>query len=169
MDESSWYAVQTKPRQEDRVRSWLHERAGLSVFLPKVQVVRKRGSRRVTVIEPLFPSYLFVRMRLDPDPWYTVKWTRGVKRIVANGEVPTPVPVEVVNMLRERCEDGEIIQWQPGLQAGVTVHVVHGPYAGLQGILERPSSRAERVRVLLQLMGCLTPVEVDVVDIDLVS
>lgn len=150
------------------MRYWLHERAGLPVFLPKVLHVRKRSSKRVTVIEPLFPSYLFVRMPLDPDPLYTVKWAPGVKRIVANGEVPTPVPIEVIDMLRERCSDGEVIHWRQGLRTGATVHVVHGPFAGLQGILERPSSRSERVQVLLQSIGS-TSVEVDVVDIEMVS
>ncbi len=169
MGDPSWYAVQTKPRQEDRVLYWLRERAGLAVFLPKVQDLRKRRSRRVTVIEPLFPSYLFVQMRLEPEPWYAVKWTPGVKRIVATGEIPTPVPAEVIHLLRGRCEDGEIIPWRPRLQAGATVHVVYGPFAGLQGILERPSSRGERVRVLLHLMGCVTPVEMDITDIELVA
>lgn len=169
MGEPSWFAVQTKPRQEDRVLHLLRLRGQLPVFLPKLQDVRKRRSRRVTVIEPLFPSYLFVQMSLDPGPWYTVKWTPGVKRIVSTGEVPTPVPAEVIRVLRERCGDDDLISWRPSMRPGAHVHVVHGPFAGLQGILERPSSRGERVRILLQLMGCTTPVEMDVTDIELVA
>lgn len=169
MNDPSWYAVQTKPRQEDRVQYWLRERVGLPVFLPKVADRRRRRARQITVIEPLFPSYVFVQMRLEPDPWYAVKWTPGVKRIVATGDVPTPVPIEVIHMLRERCVDGDMIPWQPRLQAGAAVNVVHGPFSGLQGILERPASRGERVRVLLRLMGCLTPVEMALTDIELVA
>jgi transcriptional antiterminator RfaH len=123
----------------------------------------------VTVVEPLFPSYLFVRMTLDPHPWYTVKWTPGVKRIVSTGEVPTPVPVEVIGMLRERCGDEGLMSWHPSMRPGAHVQVVYGPFAGLQGILERPAGRGERVRVLLELMGCRTPVEMDATDIELVA
>jgi transcriptional antiterminator RfaH len=169
MDDLRWYAVQTKPRQEERVRYWLRERSGLPVFLPRIQGVRRRRTRRVTVVEPLFPSYLFVEMRLDPDPWYAVKWTPGVRRIVATGDVPTPVPVEVIRLLQARCEGDEVIPWRPSLRAGAAVQVVHGPFAGLQGILDRPSSRGERVRVLLQLMGCATSVEMDIADVELVA
>jgi len=169
MDELSWYAIQTKSRQEDRVALSLRDRAGVPVFLPKVADFRKRRSQRVTVIEPMFPSYLFVQIRLDPAPWYTIRWTPGVKRVVATGETPTPVPAEVIRMLRERCDDGGIIPWRPRLRAGAAVYVAHGPFSGLEGILERPSSRGERVRVLLQLMGCLMPVEMDVTDIELVA
>ncbi len=170
MDEP-WYAVQTKPRQEDRVRCWLGKHSGLMVFLPKVQDLRKRRSRRITVIEPLFPSYLFVQMQMEPASWHAVRWAPGVKRIVATGDIPTPVPDEVIRILRDRCGSGEVIPWglQSRLQAGATVHVLHGPFAGLQGILERSASRGERIRVLLQLMGCLAPVEMDVTDVELVA
>jgi transcription elongation factor/antiterminator RfaH len=167
--ELHWYAVQTKPRQEDRVRDWLSRRGTLSVFLPKVEHLRRRRSRRVTVVEPLFPSYLFVRMTLEPAAWYTVKWTPGVKHVVCTGEIPTPVPREAMQLLRERYREGDVLRWVPVFRAGEPVRIVHGPLSGLDGILERPCSRGDRVRVLLSLLGGMTPVEVDVTDIEAVA
>lgn len=169
MTDLAWYAVQTKPRCEERVIYRLRDRRGLSVFLPKMETLRKRRSQRVTVVEPLFPSYVFVRMSLEPDPWYTVKWTPGVKRIVGIGETPTPVPPEAMYLLMTRCGAGEIIQWRLGLRHGEAVRIIHGPFAGLEGILDRPASRGERVRVLLQLLGSTTSVEMDVTDIERVA
>lgn len=166
MDELCWYAVQTKPRYEERVQHRLRERSGLPVFLPRLEDVRRRRSRLVTVIEPLFPSYLFVQTMLEPDPWRMVKWTPGVKRIVCTGETPTPVPSEAIRLLVNRCGGGEVIQWRVPFRAGEAVRVVHGPFAGLEGILERPSGRRERVRVLLRLLGSAAPVEMDVTDIE---
>jgi len=167
--EQCWYAVHTKPRQEVRVQHWLRERYSLPVFLPRLESQRKRRSRRVTVVEPFFPSYAFVLMTLEPEPWYAVKWAPGVRRIVCTGEIPTPVPAEAMRLLVERCGAGEVIQWSPALRTGESVHVVHGPFAGLEGILERPTSRGDRVRVLLRLLGSTTPVEMDVTDIELAS
>jgi transcriptional antiterminator RfaH len=169
VSEIPWYAVQTKPCCEERVEIWVRERCGLSVFLPRLQTVRRRGSRRVSIVEPLFPTYLFVQMKLQADPWYKVKWTPGVKQIVCAGDVPTPVPPEAIELLRERCGEDEIVQWRLTLWGGESVRVVHGPFAGLEGILERPASRGERVRVLLKLLGSSTPVEMDTTDIELVS
>ena len=164
-----WFAVQTKPRQEERAHAWLSNRVGLPVFLPRLEELKKRHSRSVRVVEPLFPSYLFVHMTLEPEPWYAVKWAPGVKRVVGTGEVPTPVPPEIISLLRARCGDEEVIHWGPAMMGGESVRVVHGPFAGLQGILERPSSRRERVRVLLTLMGCATAVDMDITDIELVA
>jgi transcriptional antiterminator RfaH len=167
--EIPWYAVQTKPCCEDRVEVWLRERCGLLAFLPRLKTVRRRGSRRVTIVEPLFPTYMFVQMKLQADLWYKVKWTPGVKQIVCAGDIPIPVPFDAITLLRERCGDDQIVQWRLALWGGEPVRVVHGPFAGLEGILERPASRGERVRVLLKLLGSATPVEMDMTDIELVS
>lgn len=146
VDAPSWYAVQTKPRCEERVEDWLRRQGGPTVFLPRMEYVRKRRSRRVTVIEPLFPSYLFVRMTLAPDPWRAVKWTPGVRRIVCTGDIPTPVAAEAIRLIMDRCGGNRgVIQWRPSVGAGDRIRVVQGPFVGLEGILDRPSGGGERV------------------------
>jgi transcriptional antiterminator RfaH len=167
--EPAWYAVQTKPRREERVLYWIRTRAGLPIFLPKVETLRRRGPRRVVAVEPLFPSYVFVHMALEPRAWQAVKWAPGVRRILGTDDVPIPVPPEAIRLLRDRCGEGEIVRWEPGFRPGERVRVARGPFEGLVGILERPATRGHRVRVLLQLLGCATPVEMDVADIESVA
>jgi transcriptional antiterminator RfaH len=161
-----WYVVQTKPRCEERVRHWLDRQVHLPVFLPKIVYPSRRRSQRVTVVEPLFPSYLFIRMWPDLGLWDAVKWAPGVKRIVTTGDTPTPMPPEGMRLLLERCGGSDVVAWKPRLPSGGAVRVIAGPFAGLVGILERPCSRSDRVRVLLNLLGAMTPVEIDVVDIE---
>jgi transcription elongation factor/antiterminator RfaH len=161
-----WYAVQTKPRAEERAMRWLRERTTLPLFLPKLAVPRYRGGRRVTAIEVLFPSYLFVHMPLELATWSAVRWTPGVKEIVGVGGVPVPVPDEAIELLRARALEDDVIPWRASYPAGARVRIVRGPFAGLIGILERPTTRHERVRVLLSLLGGQRPVEVDVLDLE---
>ena len=167
--EERWYAVQTKPRVEEQVALRLRQYCRLHVFLPKLAVPKRRRNRRITAIEMLFPSYMFVYMTLDPGPWYGVKWTPGVKGIVGTGDQPVPVPDEAIGLLMDRCMSEEIIPWRPVYPAGTHVRITHGPFAGLVGILERPATRQERVRVLLHLLGGQVPVEVEIVDLEKVS
>jgi transcriptional antiterminator RfaH len=164
-----WYALQTKPRYEDRVVYWLKQQQNVPVFLPKLEAIHRWRGQKVRRLEPLFPSYLFVRMSLEPHRWTAVKWTQGVKRIVGTGEVPVPVPDGAIDVLKTRCEGGDVIPWVPALRAGCHVRIKDGPFAGLVGILERPSSRAERVRVLLTLFRTPARVEIDIVDLEEVS
>jgi transcriptional antiterminator RfaH len=168
-DGTAWYVVHTKPRQEDRVVSWIRLRAALPTFCPKLAILRRRGARRVTLVEPLFPSYLFVRMTLDASCWDAVRWAPGVRRILGAEDTPSPVPPEAVRLLRARCGEDGIVRHGPQWRRGETVRVVRGPFEGLVGILDRPATRTHRVRVLLQLLGCPTPVELDVTDVERVA
>ncbi len=164
-----WYAVHTKPRCEEQVSIHLRQRGDVRVFLPKLAVSKRRRNRLVTAIEILFPSYLFVQMSLDPGRWYAVKWTRGVKSIVGTGDGPVPVPDEAIQLLMGRCLNDEIIPWRPEFMAGSQVRITYGAFAGFAGILDQPTTRKARVRVLLDLLGRQTPVEVDIADLEQVS
>ncbi len=168
MDER-WYAIHTKPRCEEQVSTHLRHRGDVQVFLPKLAVSKRRRNRLVTAIEILFPSYLFVRMSLDPGRWYAVKWTRGVKSFVGTSDGPVPVPDEAIRLLTERCVNDEVIPWRPAFSAGSQVLVTYGAFAGFVGILEQPTTRKARVRVLLDLLGRQTPVEVDIADLEQVG
>ncbi|OFV82479.1 MAG: hypothetical protein A2W26_07520 [Acidobacteria bacterium RBG_16_64_8] len=163
-----WYAVQTKPRCEDQVVGWLQRWTDVPIFMPRLELPRRRRGRIVRVLEPLFPSYAFVHIELAPVEWYAVKWTPGVKGIVSTGGIPVPVPDDVIALLQIRCVDGRV-QWQPHWKPGADVRVKAGPFAGVMGILDRPTSRPERVRVLLRLMRSVVPVEVDIVDLEAVG
>jgi len=161
-----WYAVQTKPRCEDQVVFWLKQRSQVPTFLPKLESLRRYRRKRVRHVEPLFPSYLFVRMSLVPEQWNAVRWAPGVRTIVGAGEVPVPVPDEAVEVLQARCQTAGMIPWESKLRAGSQVRIKDGPFAGLVGVLDRPASRAERVRVLLNLLRTVATVEVDIVDLE---
>lgn len=153
-----WFVAHVKPRQEELVCSQL---SGLAeTFLPRLLVQRRHGSRRWKALEPLFPGYVFVRFRPEPPVLPLVRWTRGVKRLLGSEEGPTPVEDEVVAYLRARTEPEGFIVARPRLVEGTRVRFVDGPFALLEGIVDRPASRAERVRVLLKLCGTLVRVEV---------
>lgn len=164
-----WYAVQTKPRREDEVVQWLAQRAAIPVFLPKLEALRRWRGQTIRRLEALFPSYLFVRMTLVPEAWQAVKWTPGVKRIVGTDDVPIPVPDEAIDLIKARCQVGDVVPWASGLHPGCHVRIKDGPLAGLEGVFERMAPRGERVRVLLSLLRTPARVEVDIVDLEEVS
>jgi transcription antitermination factor NusG len=147
---------------------WLEQRSDVPTFLPKMETLRRRRQRSVRQVEPLFPSYLFVRMSHVANQWNAVRWAPGVKTVVGAGEVPVPVPDEAVDLLQARHNEG-VIPWESTLRPGAHVRIKEGPLAGLMGVLERPTSRAERVCVLLNLLRTSATVEVDIVDLEEVA
>ncbi|MER3456537.1 MAG: hypothetical protein C4304_06570 [candidate division GAL15 bacterium] len=153
-----WYVAHVKPRQEEQVCARLAE-AVVETFLPRLLVQRRHGSRRWRALEPLFPGYVFVRLTPDPSVLFRVRWTRGVRQLLGSEDGPTPVDDGVVAYLRARTGPEGLIVPRPRLAPGTRVRFVDGPFALLEGIVERPATREERVRVLLQLCGTVVSVE----------
>jgi transcriptional antiterminator RfaH len=162
-----WYAVNTKPKQEDRVSSQLVD-GGLEVFLPKIQVRRRRRGSGTFRIEPLFPGYLFVSAGLTPEIWDTVRWARGVKTILGCDGVPSVVPDEPIAWIKQRVGADGVVHANATFAAGDRVRVKDGPFAGLVGIMAKTTSRAGRVRVLLDILRGAT-IELEDVDLELAS
>ena len=93
-----WYCVQTNPREESRAHAHISD-AGLNVWFPKINVTKSRHGRPVRLLEPLFPSYLFVTMDPTlPSEWTVVRWGRGVRDIVSDGTGPPLVPEPVMGV-----------------------------------------------------------------------
>lgn len=164
-----WYTVQAKRHCERRVVRHLANRE-IPTFLPLVEVVRRRNGTRHTGLEPLFPGYLFVQMEpVDRSPhcWSAVRWTPGVHRILGVADEPVPVPDEAIAAIQDRMRQLGFVRPGHRFAAGDRVMFRSGPLGGLEAILDRPSSRAGRVRVLLALLGSELRVEVDELDLEL--
>lgn len=57
----SWYAVYTKPRWEKKVARLLSEK-GVEFYCPLSKTVRQWSDRKKVILEPVFKSYVFVRV-----------------------------------------------------------------------------------------------------------
>ena len=161
--DSDWYVIQAKPRQEGRVVRHLALSA-LPTFLPFIEVTRRRRSVRTPCLEPMFPGYLFIRLaplHREPRAWHTVRWTPGVSRILTAGETPVPVPADFVGEIEKRISEHGFVRRPSPFVNGARVRVRSGPFEDLEVVFDRPLSRSGRVRVLLQLMGQPTSVEID--------
>jgi transcriptional antiterminator RfaH len=148
----SWYLVYTKPRQE-KVAAENLLRQKYEVYFPQLSIWRTRRGKRQSVIEPLFPRYLFIRLDSQSDNWAPIRSTLGVMSLVRFGTEPARVPDELVEYLRSRHNADGLHEWaQPKLIVGERARVVSGPLAGYEGILIAKSSR-DRVVILMDLVG----------------
>lgn len=156
----AWFLVYTKPRQEQTAQRQLG-RQGYPVYLPRTQQARKRGGRRIAVVEPLFPRYLFIQLDTCCDDWGPIRSTIGVSGLVRFGSMPAAVPAGLIDLLRARESVSGLHDWaEPGFQAGQPVRVVDGIMHGYEGIFVAGSGQA-RVVVLLDILGRQVRTQVD--------
>jgi len=152
-----WYAVQTKPREEQKAVEHL-ENQGYYVFFPMWEVKKLQRGKEVTKQEPLFPNYLFVYLRAGVDNWGPIRSTRGVQRMVAFGSRPMPVPTNIIENIAARLQQHEP---DKPLSAGDRVVVATSNEAGteLEAIFSRYDGE-ERVIVLMTLLQQVREVKV---------
>lgn len=161
----AWYLVYCKPRQESVARENL-ARQGYETYLPCMRDVRRRQGKRVTLIAPMFPRYLFIHLNRETDNWAPIRSTLGVVSIVRFGRAAARVPDDLLAMLRSR-EDAQGIQILPAeeYRPGSRVRITQGGFAGYEGIFQAASGR-DRVTVLLDVLGRKARATVDSASIE---
>lgn len=149
-----WYCVQTKPRTEARALENL-ERQAFECLLPRIRrpapVARLR--RQKTVVEPLFPRYLFLRADPHAQSLAPIRSTTGVIGLVRFANQPAQVPDDIVARLRLDADpEGVIEPVRAEFRPGDPVRIVDGPFLGLPAVYAQASGE-QRTIVLLQLLG----------------
>jgi transcriptional antiterminator RfaH len=156
-----WYLIHTKASAEAVAQVNL-ERQGYEVYLPRlVQSVLCRQQRRERIV-PLFPRYLFLRLQEGSQPLGPVRSSVGVSGVVRFGCRYALISDETIRHLQARADPltglHRLMRPAP-LACGAAVRIAAGPFDGMEGIFQREDG-AERVVVLLNLLGDDTPVRV---------
>jgi transcriptional antiterminator RfaH len=161
----SWYLVYCKPRQESVARENL-ARQGYETYLPFLREARRRQGKRVSVVAPMFPRYLFIHLSSETDNWAPIRSTLGVVSLVRFGRAAARVPDGLIGALRSR-EDAQGIQILPveEYKPGSRVRITQGGFAGYEGIFQAASGR-DRVTVLLNVLGRSARTTVDSASIE---
>ena len=147
-----WYVVHCRVNAEQRAEINL-ERQDYEVWLPMYHKTRRHARRVETVLRPLFPRYLFVRLDLSSQLWRPILSTFGVHTIVSTAEGPLAIDDEIVAALRARADaEGVFEIARSVINPGDQVRVQGGPMADLEGIFQVELD-SDRVLILLKLMG----------------
>jgi transcriptional antiterminator RfaH len=144
---TAWYVVHTKPRQEGRALENLQNQ-GFTCFLPTMQVQKLRNQRVQVVTEPMFSRYLFIQLDDQTQNWGPIRSTLGVSKLVSFGPQPAKVPPGFVAFLKEAPPETLERMFAPG----DTVKVAAGPLQGLEGKFLAHDGET-RAFVLIELLG----------------
>ncbi|MET0636003.1 MAG: UpxY family transcription antiterminator [Chitinophagaceae bacterium] len=126
-----WLAIYSRPRWEKKVSQLLTEK-GLECYCPLNKVRRKWSDRVKVVEEPLFKSYVFVKVT-DEDRT-SVRMTPGVVNFVYWNSKPAVIKEREINAIRMFMNEYENVEVQPmDFRVDQRVKVLKGPLMDLQG------------------------------------
>jgi transcriptional antiterminator RfaH len=151
-----WTVAQTESQREHIAALHLI-RNGFEVYCPRIKNRKKQ-------VEPLFPTYLFVRIELR---WHVINATIGILRVLTSCDHPARVSDEVIEEIRGRENSAGFVRL-PKPTPGKRVRIVRGMFADHVGIYEGSSGK-DRERVLLALLGQMVTVNVRPADLQFAS
>ncbi len=159
VDIPRWYAIHTKPKQEDRadsnLRAW-----NVKTFTPKIREKRLNTftGKPSYFIKPLFSRYIFAHFKAS-DLLYKVCFTRGVQNVVCFGGNPSSISDEIIELIQSRIDkDGFVCieeESSPAdsvvaeLSPGDRVVIEKGYLKNFVGIFEGKVKNRDRVAILL--------------------
>ncbi len=169
--EKNWYVVHTYSGYENKVKKNLEKRVesmGMQdkifrVIVPEEEEIEIKDGKKKTVKKKVFPGYVLVELIMTDDSWYVVRNTPGVTGFVGSsgsGAKPTPLLPEEVDALLKRMgiEEKRV---DIDISVGENVKVTEGPFADFTGTVEEIDQDKAKVKVLVNMFGRDTPVELD--------
>lgn len=178
-----WYVIETKSKAERLARDEI-AKLGLDAYLPEYQIERFNRRKRVTIVNTLchFPRYMFVEMDVARDTGRVLA-CRGVADVLPGIPfAPQPVPAKDVLELRAaqvahlfddtdkaRRLRGETVKNTLAATkkrlADKRVRIMTGPFTSYDGEVDAVHS-LERLRVIIDIFGRPTPVELEMGQIE---
>ena len=175
-----WYFLHTYSGHENKVRHAIKSTVEqmdardkvFHVVVPTEDEIEIRDGQRRTVKRKLYPGYVLVQTielkEGDPDSdeaWHMIRNTTGVTGFVSSGTRPVPLSVEEVNhILRAmRMEQPRV---RVGFIAGQNVRIVDGPFEDFVGTVDEINTEKGRVKVVVNMFGRETPVELDFLQVE---
>ena len=148
---NQWYLIQFKPNSH-RLAERNLQRQGFETFLPMQKITRRKASRFVSDLKPLFPGYMFVSVNSELAPWRTINSTIGVSRLVSFEGKPKPLPLQLMSGLMLRCDASGTVLPPKSLIEGDSVEMLTGPFANFITTVDTIDPE-QRIWVLMNFMG----------------
>lgn len=153
----SWYALYTKPRWEKKIDAVL-QRKGIQSWCPLQKVQRQWSDRKKIVEEPLFKSYVFVR--ITEAERVKVLATDGILNFVHYAGKPAVIRDVEIEMIQKYLSEKEAslsVHALEGFSENERIRVGHGVFMDKEGTVIRGGKR--KVYVKLESLGQVMVVE----------
>ncbi|MEI1277384.1 UpxY family transcription antiterminator [Leptospira venezuelensis] len=155
----SWYAVYTNSRAEKKLALELSKK-GVTQYLPIISTEKKWSDRIKTVLIPVFPSYVFVKIDIRTEKLKVLE-TPGAVRFVSIGEIPFAIEnddIEIIRQLVTEYPDRIKIEREKMLAPGKKVRIRSGLFKDRKARVIRKGSKSS---ILVSISGTGTTVSLE--------
>ena len=174
--EKKWYVVHTYSGYEQKVKELLEENIKMNkmdehfgeIVVPSEIIMERVKGQIKKSQRTVFPGYIIVNMAMNDTTWHFVRNTPKVTGFVGYDKMnPPPLPEKEVNDIINAIQEGKgKIKPKIRFEKGDGVKVTEGPFTNFTGNVEEIKPEKGKVKVLLNIFGRTTPVELDFIQIE---
>jgi len=171
--EKRWYVIHTYSGYENKVSANLERKVhslGMEneifrIVIPMENEVEIKDGKKRSVQRKVFPGYVLVEMIVNDRSWYAVRNTPGVTGFVGSGSKPIPLTEDEVRQIM-RSMGVEESRPKIDFQLHQLVRLKAGPFADCLGKVSEINEERGKLKVLVDMFGRETPVEIDFTQVE---
>lgn len=180
----SWFVLRVQSNREDKVQESLAERIARegmdslisNVIVPSEKVSEVKGGRKRIVDRKIYPGYLMAEIDVDDrgeipkEVWYLLRETPGAGDFVGGRYKPVPMATYEAERIISDMEEctAEVPRAKIDFKSGDKVRINDGPFENYEGVVEEVLVDSGRVKIILNIFGRSTPVELEYWQVELV-
>ena len=179
-----WFMIHTYSGYEKKVKTDLEQKVGTlqlrdvvtNILVPEEETTEIVRGKPKKIYRKLFPAYVMLEMeatreenengisyKVDPDVWYIIRNTNGVTGFVGVGSDPIPMEDdEVKNIFNIIGMDTSKETIKLDFAEGDFVKILKGSFIDQEGQVAEIDYEHDRVKVMVDIFGRMTPVEIEV-------
>ena len=179
-----WFMIHTYSGYEKKVKTDLEQKVGTlqlrdvvtNILVPEEETTEIVRGKPKKIYRKLFPAYVMLEMeatreenengisyKVDPDVWYIIRNTNGVTGFVGVGSDPIPMEDdEVKNIFNIIGMDTSKETIKLDFAEGDFVKILKGSFIDQEGHVAEIDYEHGRVKVMVDIFGRMTPVEIEV-------
>lgn len=172
----NWFTLRVASNKENSVRETLLRKVQIEnmthlvgrILVPTEKTKTIKGGKTRITETKLYPGYVFVEMKLEPDGripqdvFFLIKETTGVGDFVGTAGRPTPLkPHEVEKLHRDSRKPEDEPSVRMVFEKGQHVVIKEGPFQSYEGTVDELLPDKGLVRVLVTIFGRQAPIEIE--------
>ncbi len=165
-----WYVVNVYAGSEKRVVEAIKEQTKkkelessiLEVLVPTEEVTEIRRGEKVRAERKFFPGYVLVKMIMTDEAWHLIRSVPKVSGFLGGKGKPSPISEADVQRIMHQIEEGVDRSGAAIVfEVGEHVRVCDGPFVSFSGLVEEVDAERCRLKILVSILGRMTPIDVD--------
>lgn len=161
--DAKWYVLHTfssyenvaKENLEIVIQKYNLQERIFDIVIPMEDVVEEKNGKRKVVSRKVMPGYIYVKMIYGDDIWHAVTRTRGITGFVGPKGRPLPLTEEETRKMHLE----KVVVVNIDLNVDDKVEVLDGPLNGFVGTVVGVDAQGKKCRVIVEMFGRETPVD----------